>query len=686
MVCKNHPGSTARRKCYECKSLICPQCQIKAHHHLFCSDACIAVFKGEPLASDTDAFAAQLHRLDLSLNEDLREYGEVIVDQLQGAIGQQQRGTDEKLSALQDALSAFQQTFLGYRTFLQQWAAGKDRQVDRAEKGARVLDRRARRRTQKTDRAIAETQTQLSAKHADLSQALDRLGEQLRALQSSAEAAQKTAREEHRAVLAATEREATTSRAQIEGEFQSLSGQTERRLHQVSKEIEAWLGGQSIEARTADERLTRLIETKVAELQTEYQRQFDVFARDVKSSYERQTNKALDDIATLLTAQKGNWSEVLAAAAKGSGDAARTLRTLLAKELSAQVVEVAKLESEGLRQVSTQAKNLLVHRIESQISPWPRRASWAAVALSVVTFAAVPFLFAHLRHAQETLWATWANRQTERFAEEVRTTLRENAGKTANAPEAKPVERIPAVANVSRGDTGRREVAFTFDGGSNSKAATDILDFLKAQQIRTTMFLTGEFIETHPELVRRIVADGHEVGNHLYRHAHLIDPVTQVHYTHDQLLNEMQQVEKVFFETTEKTMSKLWRAPYGEVAPAQIEAARQKGYIHVGWTRSQGRNLDTQDWVSDPGHKLFKSPDQIAAKIMSFEKEDRFGLNGAIVLMHLGSERTEKAMAHLALPNLFKNLQQKGYRIVPVSSILRTQIAQHSASIETHVP
>ena len=75
--------------------------------------------------------------------------------------------------------------------------------------------------------------------------------------------------------------------------------------------------------------------------------------------------------------------------------------------------------------------------------------------------------------------------------------------------------------DITRGDLTVREVAFTFDGGDEANVAGEILDILWARRIQTTIFLTGQFIRVYPDLVRRMVDEGHEVGNHTDAHPHL---------------------------------------------------------------------------------------------------------------------------------------------------------------------
>src|SRR5262249_11414867 len=79
----------------------------------------------------------------------------------------------------------------------------------------------------------------------------------------------------------------------------------------------------------------------------------------------------------------------------------------------------------------------------------------------------------------------------------------------------------PAAPDLTKAPSDPREVLVSFDGGSSDRGAVVILDALSRRGIRTTIFLTGEFIRRYPDVVHRIAADGHEVGNHTDTHPHL---------------------------------------------------------------------------------------------------------------------------------------------------------------------
>ena len=231
--------------------------------------------------------------------------------------------------------------------------------------------------------------------------------------------------------------------------------------------------------------------------------------------------------------------------------------------------------------------------------------------------------------------------------------------------------------DITRGDLTVREVAFTFDGGAEDNVAGEILDILWARKIQATMFLTGGFIRSHPDLVRRMVDEGHEVGNHTDAHPHLTTyeknhrQQTLPNVTREFLVGQLRRAEESFHRLTGQAMAPYWRAPFGE-HNAEIRAwAAEAGYRHISWTRGAGtaEDLDTRDWVADRSSRIYRSREEIATRILEFGHGRPEGINGGIILMHLGSNR-KTDRPHEALPQLLRTLQSQGYRIVTISELL----------------
>ena len=232
--------------------------------------------------------------------------------------------------------------------------------------------------------------------------------------------------------------------------------------------------------------------------------------------------------------------------------------------------------------------------------------------------------------------------------------------------------------DITRGNTNSKKISITFDGGSNATEAAMILKTLREKSIKTTIFLAGSFMKKYPALVRRMVRDGHEVGNHTMNHPHLTTYDKDRRHrtlngvTKELLTEELESTARLFKSTTGREMAGLWRAPYGEVNSELRRWAFDLGYIHIGWTtdRERKESLDTLDWVSDKGSRLYLTLSEIKSRVMGFGKDSKKGLSGGIMLMHLGTNRAEKERAYNVLPEMIDGLRKRGYRFVKVSTLL----------------
>jgi peptidoglycan/xylan/chitin deacetylase (PgdA/CDA1 family) len=175
-----------------------------------------------------------------------------------------------------------------------------------------------------------------------------------------------------------------------------------------------------------------------------------------------------------------------------------------------------------------------------------------------------------------------------------------------------------------------------------------------------------------------MVADGHEVGNHLDTHPHLTTYETNRRQqtlpgvTREMLVGQLRKAEESFRNLTGQPMVPLWRAPYGE-HNAEIRGwAEAAGYRHISWTRGVGtaEDLDTRDWVADRTSRSYRSREEIASRIVKFGRGRPEGLNGGIILMHLATHR-KTDRPHEGLPEILKTLQEQGYRFVTISQLLR---------------
>jgi cellulose synthase/poly-beta-1,6-N-acetylglucosamine synthase-like glycosyltransferase/peptidoglycan/xylan/chitin deacetylase (PgdA/CDA1 family)/spore germination protein YaaH len=202
-----------------------------------------------------------------------------------------------------------------------------------------------------------------------------------------------------------------------------------------------------------------------------------------------------------------------------------------------------------------------------------------------------------------------------------------------------------------QGAAGEHEVAITFDDGPDPDWTPKILNLLKAANVKATFFLVGVNAERHPGLVRRIVNDGHEIGNHTFYHPNLALCWPE----HIRLeLNATQ----LLLETITGRATTLFRPPYGsDTQPSQISElmplliAQELNYLVVL------ENIDPQDWAR-PGADI----------ILQRIKQQR--RDGNIILLHdAGGDRSQTVAA---LPRILGWLQARGDTVVPLSRLLGT--------------
>jgi peptidoglycan/xylan/chitin deacetylase (PgdA/CDA1 family) len=245
------------------------------------------------------------------------------------------------------------------------------------------------------------------------------------------------------------------------------------------------------------------------------------------------------------------------------------------------------------------------------------------------------------------------------------------AAVTRSVPSAPPPRRaaaaVLATPDLTRGPLDRPELVVSFDAGSSSRGARLILDALRERGIRTTVFLTGEFIRHYPELVRRVAADGHEVGNHTDTHPHLTTyardgrQATRPEVDREFLARQLRAAADAYRQATGRTMAPIWRAPYGE-HNSEIRAwAAREGYWHVGWTGGRA-GLDGLDWVSDPAARSYRSAGRVVERLVGNAE------SGGIILLHLGSDREDPVAPRV--PELLDALARRGFRFARASEFL----------------
>jgi peptidoglycan/xylan/chitin deacetylase (PgdA/CDA1 family) len=241
--------------------------------------------------------------------------------------------------------------------------------------------------------------------------------------------------------------------------------------------------------------------------------------------------------------------------------------------------------------------------------------------------------------------------------------------------------QIPGLPiSFDNGSPQKRLVCLTFDGGAIANAAIDILDTLNSRGVKATMFLSGEFLRKYTDIVLRIVRDGHEAGNHLFSHPRLtsysIDGTQSLlqNISEGYLAHELFKTDSLFRVITGIPLAPFWRAPYGEYNRIICAWAQHAGFIHVGWRQGKTwkQGLDSNDWIPDEESRGYRTPQEVYDKIVGLATESENGICGGIILMHLGTVRTQKdKQVHQMLGRLIDTLRSLNYRFVPVSEMLK---------------
>jgi peptidoglycan/xylan/chitin deacetylase (PgdA/CDA1 family) len=232
--------------------------------------------------------------------------------------------------------------------------------------------------------------------------------------------------------------------------------------------------------------------------------------------------------------------------------------------------------------------------------------------------------------------------------------------------------------SVENASTDIRYFALTFDGGSYAAAADEILDTLASRGVKSTIFVTGAFIRRFPQVVIRAYEMGHEIGNHTLSHPRLttyadnMAQSTRPEVSRQTVTNELEGAARILADRTGLRFAPLWRAPYGEYNRDICRWALDAGYLHIGWRqgRSWQQNLDSNDWVPDENSSGYRSPEEVFDKIVRIASHPG-GLNGGIILFHLGTERKQRSQqVHIILGRLIDTLRSMGYEPITVSDLL----------------
>jgi peptidoglycan-N-acetylmuramic acid deacetylase len=197
-----------------------------------------------------------------------------------------------------------------------------------------------------------------------------------------------------------------------------------------------------------------------------------------------------------------------------------------------------------------------------------------------------------------------------------------------------------------KADPNKKILYLTFDNGYENGYTEKVLDVLKKEKVPATFFVTGHYLNSASDLVKRMVKEGHIVGNHSWHHPDL----TRV--SDERLVNELEKVRVKTEELTGQKSMMYLRPPRGVFSERTIALAKQQGYIHVFWS------LAFKDWETNNQKGWKYSYDNIMRQVHP----------GAIILLHsVSSDNAE------ALEKVLQDLNKQGYTFKSLDDLIIEQ-------------
>jgi peptidoglycan/xylan/chitin deacetylase (PgdA/CDA1 family) len=267
-----------------------------------------------------------------------------------------------------------------------------------------------------------------------------------------------------------------------------------------------------------------------------------------------------------------------------------------------------------------------------------------------------------------------------------------------------------AFRNITRGDTGFRETALTFDLGTGEDLPF-VYSVLKRFSVGATVFVSNEMPSDHYgslfnsrnlKYLVKLNEIGCEFGNHTWSHYNLKRSLYETSKRSrlsfsslsDEVIDEinirqeLKKVEDRVYRETGIVLAPFWRAPYGEIDERVLKVAAASGYPnHVFWSGNRMGPLDFYDYVTKrlvlsrdnatgkyvrAKNPFYFTSQEMLARMKQWEHSDPNGLNGAISISHLGTSRKSDRMVQI-LPEYISYFRNRGYRFVLVSEVINSK-------------
>ncbi|MBP2242672.1 peptidoglycan-N-acetylmuramic acid deacetylase [Cytobacillus eiseniae] len=220
-----------------------------------------------------------------------------------------------------------------------------------------------------------------------------------------------------------------------------------------------------------------------------------------------------------------------------------------------------------------------------------------------------------------------------------------NKGANEEQAEAgKPLDAmLERMGAIYKGDASKKEIYLTFDNGYENGYTAKILDILKNKHVPAAFFITGHYINTAPDLVKRMAAEGHIIGNHSWHHPDM----TRI--SRERFAEELEKVREGTEKLTGIKQMSYLRPPRGIFSERTIHLAKEQGYTHIFWS------LAFKDWVTDEQKGWQYSYDNIMRQIHP----------GAILLLHTVSKDNADALEKVII-----DLQARGYSFKSLDDLM----------------
>ena len=197
-------------------------------------------------------------------------------------------------------------------------------------------------------------------------------------------------------------------------------------------------------------------------------------------------------------------------------------------------------------------------------------------------------------------------------------------------------DALAALDGAYLGDTGEPVIYLTFDAGYENGCTEKILDVLKKQEVPAAFFLVGNYMERNADLVRRMVSEGHTVGNHTMHHPDMSKITERADFQ-----KELEDLEDLYQEITGQELPRYYRPPQGIYSQENLKMAQDLGYKTVFWS------LAYVDWNNDAQPSREEAFSKLIPRIH----------NGAVVLLHSTSATNAEI-----LDELLTKWKEMGYR------------------------